>query len=120
MFNSKSMRILVSLLAIATSAVAASGDPTRPGRSYKGTYAQKPASANYKVSAIFVNGERPQAIVNNRLVSEGDRFSDAVVKKITKQSVVLNQQKDGNWQSITLTVGKASSNKFSIRSADKF
>ena len=120
MSDKKVFLSVVVMLAIHAGDAVASGDPTRPGRKYQGKFAQQAPAAGFQVSAIFINGSQPQAIINNRLVSEGDRISDAVVRRITKESVVINQQRDGNWQSVTLPVNKPPKNKFTIRSADKF
>ncbi len=120
MSDNKVFLSIVLLLLMAAGDAVASGDPTRPGRSYQGKFVKQAPTAGFQVSAIFINGSQPQAIINNRLISEGDRIAGALVKRITKGSVVINQQRDGNWQSVTLSVNKPPKNKFSIRSADKF
>ena len=108
------------MLALSAGNAAASGDPTRPGRSYQGKLIAQAPAADFQLSAIFNNGSQPQAIINDQLVSEGDRIADAIVKRITKEAVVIHQQRDGNWQAVTLSVKKPPTNKFSIRSADKY
>lgn len=120
MFNRYGKYMVLTGILLMMSQHVHAGDPTRPGRSYKGQSSAVKTQTGYQVTAIFNHGMRPQAIINGKLVAEGYQFSDATVKTILKDKVIISQQRDGRWQPVTLSVNPASSDKFSIRTADSY
>jgi hypothetical protein len=53
----------------------------------------KPAAPDLVLNGIMYLPSHPQAIINNSVVTEGDTVSGAVVKRISRNSVVLEYDK---------------------------
>lgn len=65
-------------------------DPMRPANSVDASVAAT-ASGQLRVEAIVNDGDRKIAIVNGRVVREGDRVGDATVESISSGAVRFNR-----------------------------
>ncbi|MEX2487896.1 MAG: general secretion pathway protein GspB [Pseudomonadales bacterium] len=91
----KSLIAGVSVLLVMTLQAETLQDPTRPTDYTPSSAAstQTPklsGSMEWKLSAIRISPDMRKAIVNGRLVQEGERVGEATVANISSGSVVLN------------------------------
>ena len=73
-------------------------DPTRP-INYKGSPIVAKPVAGVTLSSIFVSSHRRVAVINNTVVSEGDRIREFTVKTISPNAVILE---NGQGKLVTL------------------
>jgi MSHA biogenesis protein MshK len=78
-------------------------DPMRPANSVDASLAAT-AAGQIRVEAIVNDGERKIAIVNGRVVREGDRVGDATVESISAGAVRFNR--GGRSELISLPTSK--------------
>jgi hypothetical protein len=62
-------------------------DPTRPSGVRNVVQLRSPEQRELRVEGIFRRNERHIAIVNGRLVHEGERIGDATIQEITADAV---------------------------------
>jgi len=60
---------------------------TRKPKFNRPSRTRKPPTLN--ISGVVWNTDRPQAIINDKVIGVGDTISDSVVKDITKTSVII-------------------------------
>ena len=88
--HSTSLIVLAGALGLFSSPALSAdwNDPTRPDN-YRASGPRGSAPV-YRVSAIFTSNDRQVAVLNGRLVREGDRIGRAEVVSIDKDRVTLS------------------------------
>lgn len=87
-------------------------DPTRPARNAPQTAtAQRQAAVALQLEAVLQLGATRTAVINGKAVKRGQTVQGAVVKEIHPRSVVIAQDENGVWKTMTLWVSQRSSVK---------
>jgi MSHA biogenesis protein MshK len=81
---------MLSLLSMNVDA-ASLNDPTRPPMSRPVIKTQASAPAGARLTAVLFSDERRVAVIDGKPVREGDRIADAVVTRITSDTVTLTK-----------------------------
>ncbi|CAD5254877.1 MSHA biogenesis protein MshK [Alteromonas sp. 38] len=80
--------ILTLVLTLSSFVLFAQQDPTRPGNTkMKGIGAIQ--QGEFSLSAIMYSAQSKHAIINNKVVREGDNIAEGKVESITKNTVVI-------------------------------
>lgn len=90
-------RYSTALLGMMVSALAhASGDPTRPPSFAPApvTEVQEQKASTLELQQIRMTGDKGSAVINGKLVKEGDSVDGARVVRITSDKVVVNIRKN--------------------------
>ncbi|HBY38436.1 hypothetical protein [Marisediminitalea sp.] len=83
-------------------------DPTRPSQFTTQTQKATSSSAlTLEVNAIMRVGQQRRAVINGKVVTEGQSIQGATVKAIHPYSVDIVQELDGEWVEKTLWVAKS-------------
>lgn len=78
--------LLMALLTSYSIAALALTDPTRPQG-----FQQQASKQTLKLESVLIGESRKVAVINGKVVAEGDMVSDAKVLRINKQSVQLSR-----------------------------
>jgi type II secretory pathway component PulC len=85
------MLIVLSLFVIGTYSVraVAAQDPMRPPSWMTGSSKTKVRDERLNLQQILISNDRKSAVINNKLVNEGDIIKGAKVKKIDRERVIV-------------------------------
>ena len=80
--------ILTIVLTFSSFLLFAQQDPTRPGNT-KMTGIGATQQGDFSLNAIMYSAQRKHAIINNKVVREGDDIAEGKVESITQNTVVI-------------------------------